>query len=143
MPNWCQNQVTFTNNNPAVINEIIFAFEECNLLQHFVPLNEWNCTEAVEKWGTKWDIKGSEDQFELDDNKVTLWFDSAWAPPIPFYEAMEARRIRVEAYYYEPGMCFCGEYNYGVDQRVEYDTFDGIPSNIVEVFGIEDWESAD
>ena len=67
---------------------------------------EWN----VDNWGTKWDIgEVDEDNFNVseDGKSVSFWFDTAWAPPLNFYDDIP---FTVTAYYYETGMGFCGKW---------------------------------
>jgi hypothetical protein len=107
---------------------------------------EWN----VANWGTKWDL--CEPVVDTHDaNNITLTFQTAWAPPIEAYGTLEAQGFVVEAYWYEPGMMFCGMYEDGCveDLEIEEATYewakDNIPRNIEEMFGIADefaqWEA--
>jgi hypothetical protein len=76
---------------------------------------DWNCN----NWGTKWDV--SSDNVEIvDANTLTASFDSAWAPPTRAYEQLMEQGFEVEAFYYEPGMCFVGKWDNGVDEYYEY-----------------------
>lgn len=91
---------------------------------------------CVGEWGTKWDV-GSEDSFiEVSENAETgKWvmnfsFDSAWAPPIEIYEAIAEAGHEIEAYYYEPGMAFCGKFT----------NEDG--DDYYEITGNSDWVAA-
>ena len=70
---------------------------------------------------------------------MTFIFDSAWTPPIAAYDALVNRGFGVEAFYWEPGCGFAGEYLNGEDNCVEYSNISEIPSHIIEVFDIEDW----
>ena len=70
---------------------------------------DWN----VWMWGTKWDLdeKPDSDQFQRENRKAaTFSFDTAWAPPIPFFTACAERFPALEfaLEYGEPGMCFAG-----------------------------------
>lgn len=64
-------------------------------------------------WGTKWDVGRGEDGPRAKGKKnataVTVKFESAWSPPIPFYERLAATHgFKIEARYFEPGMGFVG-----------------------------------
>lgn len=107
---------------------------------------DWN----IANWGTKWDL--CEVRVDRHDaNNITLSFDTAWSPPIEAYGTLEEQGFVVEAYYYEPGMCFCGLYEDGQDNYIEIEetTYDWaskhIPRAIDEMFGISDeyaqWEA--
>ena len=155
MPNWCQNLVTFTHNDPEMITKLVNGANDEQLFNTFVPRPtekeddwyHWN----TENWGTKWDVAPYEEAFvegEKSDT-VVLGFDSAWAPPVKFYEKMEELGFYVEAYYFEPGMGFCGRYEDGFDEYVEIEgdskwVKEFVPEYIDEVFDISgamaEWE---
>ena len=154
MPNWCNNVVTLSHEDPAMLERARAAFARGALLQEFIPCPEdlqntmagshgadvekqaaLEAQEAanlakyghknwhdwrVANWGTKWDI-GSEDGAELVGDVLQLSFDSAWGPPIEFYNQMVELGFTVEAYYHEPGMQFAGSYtNDGGEYTVSY-----------------------
>ena len=64
---------------------------------------------CVGEWGTKWDVgdQGCSD-IHPEGRMLHTSFDSAWAPPTGAYAKLEALGFRVEAMYYESGMCFAG-----------------------------------
>jgi hypothetical protein len=75
----------------------------------------WN----IANWGTKWDF--ALDNLERQDpNTVSAAFDSAWSPPITAYERLLELGFEIEAFYYEPGMCFVGKWVDGEDECFEY-----------------------
>lgn len=64
---------------------------------------------CVNEWGTKWDVGGDDGLVQkLDANTIEFTFDSAWAPPCTAYEKLIDMGFYVKAFYYEPGMGFCG-----------------------------------
>lgn len=82
---------------------------EANQAKHGYPTwYEWK----LAKWGTKWDVSNEDSDLEVpeDATSVDINFDSAWSPPIEFYGQMEALGFKVTAYYWEPGMNYCGQY---------------------------------
>jgi hypothetical protein len=92
---------------------------------------------CVHEWGTKWEPKLDENnKFELDGNVLIVYFDTAWSPPIPIYEALEAMGFEVEATYIECGMGFVGTYKNGQDITEDFDQF-------VSLDGEEDYEAID
>lgn len=107
---------------------------------------DWN----LAHWGTKWDV-GSDYVVEIDaenPNTVILNFDTAWCPPIDFYETMTDMGWTIQGYYYEPGMGFCGLFD-GVNEEYEIEgdsnwVEDHIPQAINEMFSISEnmdmWE---
>ena len=101
---------------------------------------DWN----VEHWGTKWDVDGQDGNAEeTDPNTASLYFDSAWSPPIAFYHAMCDMGWEITAYYFEPGMNFCGMFDNGDDDYIEIEgdsswVEENVPKEINEMFGISD-----
>jgi hypothetical protein len=94
---------------------------------------EW----CIATWGTKWDVGSNEGGFSsfsgIDDNVLTLSFESAWSPPTKAYERLEELGFGVKAKYFEPGVGFCGEWVNGMDE--EY-ALDDAPKHLDEFYGI-------
>jgi len=96
----------------------------------------------VAHWSTKWDVGSEDDVADIEDDVLTLSFDSAWSPPIGAYETLEdVCGFDVEAYYYEPGMAFCGAWLTGVDNCINIPSTSAeaekvIPEDIDEMFDI-------
>lgn len=107
---------------------------------------DWN----LAHWGTKWDAgAGDLGPIVMPEGKaaeVSVSFDTAWSPPIEFYDNMEELGWSIIAYYYEPGMAFCGKYDteLGGDDEYSIDGDDSdwvranIPTEIDEAFGISE-----
>ena len=105
---------------------------------------------CVGEWGTKWDVGGDGQTAELENGQLVMSFDSAWAPPVGFYEKLMDQGFEVRAYYYEPGMCFAGVWDNGDDDFYELGGMDSeavreqIPEILDEMFCIsenmEQWE---
>ena len=103
---------------------------------------------CVTKWGTKWDIcEGFCESHE--DKYLTASFDTAWSPPTAFYEKMKELGFVVRAFYYEPGMAFCGSWTDGDEEFYEIKgdsnwVEENIPDHIDYEFGISEgmkaWE---
>ena len=125
MPNWCTNTVTFSHDDPNKIVELKKAAEEGKLFEHFVPYDgEWDIFWCNENWGTKWDASNVDVQHEMEKS-VDLFFETAWSPPIRFYQKIEELGFRVSSTYDEEGMAFIGEYTTeGGDECYEYDFSD-------------------
>ena len=86
---------------------------------------------CVNEWGTKWDVGGDGMTADLlEDGRLAMSFDSAWSPPINFYEKMLDLGFSVRAYYYESGMCFAGIWEDGIDDF--YDMSDCCDAQMVE-----------
>jgi hypothetical protein len=161
MPNWCSNYVTLTASKEQVdelivelrkSDEIDTPYQICNIL-HPRPETEedwysWN----VNNWGTKWDVNVYSYEV-LSETTVSISFDSAWSPPIALYEYLVENDWEVSAYYYEPGMAYCGQFVDGCDEYYEYTDMtadeieEQIPSEINDMFGISEnareWEEND
>jgi len=63
----------------------------------------------VQNWGTKWDIDMTgEDIHHNDDGSFSISFDSAWSPPIGVFNELIEMGFKIQAEWYESGMCFGG-----------------------------------
>ena len=122
MPNWCSNRVIITHEDPAKITWIESAVNSDSFMNTVVPRPQqqednwydWNCA----NWGTKWDVDA--EISDQDQNSITIYFDSAWSPPIAFYKNLEDMGFEVEATYYESGMAIAGIYKDGEDEYYEF-----------------------
>jgi hypothetical protein len=172
MPNWCSNALTLAHPDPAMIQRVVDA-PNGELFSEFFPVPEAlkNITadsstdEGVElsrqnieaygddnaydwcitNWSTKWDVEA--EVLMATDTNVDLAFDSAWGPPVAWYERMMDLGFTVDAYYYESGMGFCGHWSDGEDEYHEVpessaETKAKIPSDIDDMFSISEnqWE---
>ena len=156
MPNWCDNTLTLTHEDPTQIDRAIAAFSEGKLCQEFHPMqpqlleDESWYSWRVENWGTKWDVGGEHATIErFDKNNVYFAFESAWAPPIYFYQFLEEELgFTVDAMYYEPGMNFAGRFYDGEDQFVQWSSLeeareildDDLDQQFGIIEGMEAWE---
>ena len=107
---------------------------------------------CVNEWGTKWDV-GGDDLGPAQDipNGLIMSFDSAWAPPVAFYEKLLDLGFSVRASYYEPGMAFAGLWEDGADDYYEYggmtsaEVAEMLPEHLDEAYGISEsmaeWEA--
>jgi len=153
MPNWCANNVTITHDDPAKLNELRDAYKRGELMEHFLPTPkdengeldkdwyDWRC----DNWGTKWDV-GGETEFvdRRDHNTVVLSFDSAWAPPIMFYEFMKRKHgFDIRASYFEPGMAFCGEWIDGMDNYYDDGDWHDFPDHLIEEYNMYEFFEED
>lgn len=157
MPNWCNNYATITGPKEQIDALIVECKKSedntpCEILNllHPRPADQeenwydWN----VSNWGTKWDISLASYEI-VDENTITLSFDTAWSPPIALYQFLIENDWEVNAYYYEPGMGYCGRFD-GDDEYYEYGNLSAddaeylIPSEINEMFCITEdmrqWE---
>ena len=136
MPNWCDNTLEVSHEDPKMVDRVVQAFTAGRLCEEFIPSpnGEWDWDFSVNNWGTKWDVGGDQEYIERDETAVHMTFQSAWSPPMGLYEKLYALGFQVKAYYYEPGMGFCGIYENGIDE--EYNTDDELPEDLDEMFAI-------
>lgn len=88
------------------------AAQAANVEKHgYRTWYDFCCTE----WGTKWDARV--DTFEDDGECITIYFDTAWSPPIGFYQKLMTLGLSVEATYCEQGMGFAGYWIDGTDNE--------------------------
>lgn len=185
MPNWCNNTMTLSHNDPAMMDKALTAWNTGSFLESFIPVPyeltlvggariditkltnmdhhremskviaeinkkhfgyeswyEWCC----DNWGTKWDIGHASEHGDpetLKDGALVVSFDSAWAPPIAAYEKLHAMGFSISAYYWEPGMAFCGTWKDGANRQWS-DVVDAeaarnqLPRDLNEMMGISE-----
>jgi hypothetical protein len=163
MPNWCNNSLYISHKNPEMLEKAANAWNQGKFLSVMVPepdyegyhdsevkpreggfvMPDW-WTWRVSNWGTKWDIgldQDLENKAEVSDGRFSVFFDSAWSPPIQAYEALVEQGFEITAYYYEPGGDFCGVFNDGFDEcyRVSEDNY---PDDIDAEMNISETEAA-
>ena len=150
MPNWCLNNATITHDDPAKLTELVDAYKRGELMEHYLPspkddmgvLDEEWYDWRVTNWGTKWDVGGEHafcERMVTADNTVVLSFDSAWSPPIAFYSFMKIEHgFDIRASYFEPGMCFCGDWIDGMDNYYEGDWRD-FPDHLIQEYNMEEF----
>lgn len=80
---------------------------------------------CIAEWGTKWDARTSDEDvpYIIDGNQVTIFFDTAWAPPMQIYYALEEMGFKLEATYIEQGIGYIGYYADGVDTCEKMEQF--------------------
>lgn len=73
----------------------------------------------IDNWGTKWDA--SESDWSLDDTGMTIYFDTAWSPPIGWLENVSAQfpELTFKMLFQEEGVGYCGRAD-GKDGIVEW-----------------------
>ena len=129
------------DNDPKQIE--LEAQEKANLEAH--GYSTWYDF-CVNEWGTKWDVGGSDynDPQQDSPNKITMAFDSAWAPPTAAMDKMMDMGFSVRLYYYEPGMCFAGIYGdegddyYDLSNLSSEQVAEELPTVLDDMFGISE-----
>jgi len=162
MPNWCSNNVEFHNDDVAEVAKLEAHLQfldkrkkgesaEAGLFEYFVPRPpeaednwyDWN----VSNWGTKWEAS-IYSWTKVNDNSITINFDTAWSPPTTLYEFLAGNtEWYVTATYYEPGMSFVGsnvggyDYCYTIENL---EALDNVPEELLEEYNIreqmEEWD---
>ena len=140
MPNWCMNSATITGSKEK-LEAIVEAIKEEKLFEYLAPIGEWDYGTAVETWGTKWEAQDVDWDLDYDSNTLTLNFSTAWGPGINAYIlGMENHDLEIEAYYYEPGMMFCGYFDNGDDTCWEIDFVDEEYKDDIDQHVIDHWD---
>jgi len=129
MPNWCRNHIEI-HATPQIVEEIQTEIKEHDrFLEYCAPIGEWDYKLACETWGTKWDILTDDsmrlDIEELEDDLhiINIETSTAWAPPLRALAKLKQKEgvHSVKCHYIEDGMCFCGFWDNGQEQYLEYD----------------------
>jgi Ferredoxin-like domain in Api92-like protein len=125
-------------------NERVKAREAANREKYgYSDWYEW----SVNNWGTKWDISSDDSEASSQDaNSIMLSFNTAWSPPIGFYEKMTELGFDITAFYLEEGMGFCGKWTSELgDDDYNFDgseDLDDIPDDIRTYWDLDticDW----
>jgi hypothetical protein len=155
MPNWCLNNITVEHEDSAMVDRFERAYNEGKTCEEFLPVpkNEdgtvfdgwydW----CVNNWGTKWDVGGQPEHHGLKatrvGNQVSASFDSAWAPPVGLYDKLVELGYNVKATYWEPGMAYCGIWDNGYDNYIEYTDHGMIPVALWNEFNMDEFFELD
>jgi hypothetical protein len=144
------NKLTISHTDSSMVDRFEKAYNLGKACEEFLPLPEgenWYNWQ-INNWGTKWDI-GAEMGTDREEyhglkatrvgNEVSCSFDSAWSPPVGLYDKLVELGYDVKASYWEPGMAFCGIWNDGADNYVEYNDKDMIPVALWNDFGMEEF----
>lgn len=164
MPNWCYNRLTVEHEDSKQIDRFEKAYREDWTIETFYPTPRdpsdptklfgedegaldgkmpgwWSW--RVANWGTKWDIgcKASDSAYGTEPtrvgNELSMCFDTAWSPPIGFYERLRELGFTVQASYFEPGMVFAGTWYDGEDNYYEGDLND-FPKDLVDLYQMKE-----
>ena len=164
MPNWCINKLTITHDDKSMLDKFEKAYRDDWTIETFLPTprdpgdptklmgegssysendnvnTSWYLW-RLQNWGTKWDI-GCNDGYGLEptrvDNELSITFDSAWSPPLGFYERLVVLGFDVQASYFEPGMSFAGIWHNGEDEFYEGNWSD-FPEALVDEFDMHEY----
>ena len=167
MPNWCDNTVYITHDDPKKIQILVDAWKANKFFGTIYPEPDYNKVEVrptfpqikgnndpvkpesawwdwrVQNWGTKWEITTDEAYIDIHENEIRVGFSTAWSPPTGIYDRLVNDGYSVDAYYYESGCAFCGHYSdgndetYGIDGNWEW-VRNNIPDSIDTEFCISE-----
>ena len=147
MPNWCENSVTIYGSTDKIneLENVLIGYTEHDrdFFGYYVPVAEEdrNIMGQSNAWGTKWEPDIYD--WNRDDNTIFIYMNTAWGPPIEFYQQMEEKYdFEIDASYYEPGMCFVGYYggdHFDYGQMDSEEVRSEIPKDLDEMYGISDW----
>lgn len=106
---------------------------------------DWCC----DNWGTKWDFSREPGTPEAvvrdngDHKSVEIGFDTAWSPPLGFYQHMhDVFGFDVKAYYFEAGVGFVGSSRNGDENTINIREFtqdwleDNVPEKLCKIFNL-------
>ena len=152
MPNWCSNNFRIVGSTESLKPLWEQIDRENKFLEVIKPIGEWDYGNAVEAWGTKWDV--NTDGMEFTDNgdgtaEISGFFDSAWSPPVEAFQTLseDLDSCYLELCYFEPGMCFVGYWDSeGADDHYTIDPEEedmGIPAYLEEEWCVSDWFRTD
>jgi len=165
MPNWCDNTVYITHDDPKKIQVLVDAWKENKFFGTIHPEPDYTKVKVkptfpsikgnddpvnpesawwdwrVQNWGTKWEITTDEAYIDTSKNEIRVSFATAWSPPTGIFDKLVDQGYGVNALYYEGGCCFCGQYVDGSDETYDIsgnwlDVKNNIPDNIDLEFGI-------
>ena len=157
MPNWCSNNLVIRGSVETLsqLKPVLETGE--GLLEAIKPIGEWQYGDAVEAWGTKWDV--STEGLQFTDNgdgtaEIEGYFDSAWSPPVEAFQqlAEDWDSCYIELKYFEPGMGFVGvfdseggdAYYEGVDDLLDTTAEeDSVLHELLEDFNVSEWYDTD
>jgi hypothetical protein len=167
MPNWCDNTVYITHDDPKKIQVLVDAWKANKFFGTIHPEPDYTKVKVkptfpsikgnddpvdpesawwdwrVQNWGTKWEITTDEAYIDIHENEIKVSFATAWSPPTGIFDKLVDDGYGVNALYYEGGCAFCGQYvdgsdeTYGTDGKW-MDVKNTIPENIDREFGISE-----
>ncbi len=126
---------------PGVSAEAIFGLSLHDARQAKLNVDRYGFKDwyewSVSKWGTKWN-GGEVDVESLEPERFTIYFSTAWSPPVPIVEAMceQFPEIEAEMSYAETGCWFAGKV-YGSDGCISDEPAGDVKAFCEDEFGHE------
>jgi len=162
MPNWCDNTVYITHDDPKKIQVLVDAWKENKFFGTIYPEPDYTKVKVkptfpsikgnddpvsvesawwdwrVQNWGTKWEITTDEAYIDIQENEIKASFATAWSPPTGIFDKLVEDGYSVDAYYYEGGCAFCGHYSDGNDETYGIEgNWEWVRNNIPESIDTE------
>jgi hypothetical protein len=132
MPNWCNNHLTISHDDAAMIQKLVD--NPTAPLQAVLPMPETLAPDKdttanwydwrIENWGTKWDVELEHVATSNEGKTLATSFGSAWSPPIEAYEKLKDMGFKISAFYVETGVGFAGRYEDGDQEFIPSLDFD-------------------
>ncbi len=129
MANICDNTLTVTGPAEERRRLVQLWTDDKPVFNRILPVSE-DDEQYYLKWGTKWDVGGGWNHAYVQEHedKVTIGFDTAWAPPLPVIKAMSVLypELKFHLVYFEPGERFAGEARFfdGYEKHDRYEDDD-------------------
>lgn len=102
--------------DPSGTPKLIPSEEYLQYLQNTFGAISWYDW-RVRAWGTKWDVDA---ELTIGENSIEFVFDSAWAPPLAFFDWLGSKGLHYEIMYSEPGCCFGGSVSFDGSLKEEH-----------------------
>jgi len=166
MPNWCDNTVYISHEDPKKIQALVDAWKANKFFGTIHPEPDYTKVKVkptfdmsgmtgkaspeyvdpesawwdwrVQNWGTKWEITTDEAYIDISDNEIRVCFSTAWSPPTGIFDKLVEQGYGVNALYYEGGCAFCGQYVDGSEETYGTDgNWQDVKNNIPESIDLE------
>ena len=123
MPNWCDNTVYITHDDPKKIQVLVDAWKENKFFGTIHPEPDYNKVKVkptfpqitgndnpvsvesawydwrIQNWGTKWEITTDEAYIDIQENQIRASFATAWSPPTGIFDKLVEDGYGVNALY--------------------------------------------
>jgi len=145
MPNWCNNDITFTGDDLPKFKEWLsqgkFSFERIKPTPQDLLQGEGWYDWRVSNWSTKWDIDPASYTQSIKPNVIEFSFPTAWSPPLQVINALSKLfpALEITMLYSEQGAGFAGEATFfdGTYEDNQYSSGDDEYDDILERQGFE------
>ena len=143
MPNWCENELIFSNEEDFKMvcekffekenNTTFFCFDKIISIPENLSENE-KYDFVIKNWGTKWEASINYTEEDL----LSISFDSAWSPPIGVIKALKEKhgvKGSMRLLYNEPGCGYAGIFYVTESEDFNDEYYDDITKEAKEKLG--------